>query len=142
MDYKVSKCGRTHEPGVALSSDLGNLIISNIISLGGDHVTGYFQGTYSEIAKTFSVSPHTVSKLWKNLCDTYEIESKNRGGDFRSKLMEADLELIETLKTERGSISLTEIYGLLDELGDVGGEISLSSISQAIRNKMPSGRKY
>ena len=62
---------------------------------------------------------------------------KKRGGDFSSKLTAGDLELIETLKAEKGSISLREIYGLLEDLGDVGGDISLSSISRAIRNKMP-----
>ena len=38
MDYKVSKRGRTYQPGVAISNDLRNLIISNIISLGGDRL--------------------------------------------------------------------------------------------------------
>ena len=142
MDYKVSKRGRTYQPGVAISNDLRNLIISNIISLGGDRLTGHFPGAYSEIANTLKISPHTVTKVWKDFCHTHAIESKKRGGDFSSKLTAGDLELIETLKAEKGSISLREIYGLLEDLGDVGGDISLSSISRAIRNKMPSGKKY
>ena len=32
MAYRVSKRGRTYQPGVALFNDLRNLIISNIIS--------------------------------------------------------------------------------------------------------------
>ena len=142
MDYKVSKRGRTYQPGVAISNDLRNLIISNIISLGGDRLTGHFPGAYSEIANTLKISPHTVTKVWKDFCHTHAIESKKRGGDFSSKLTAGDLELIETLKAEKGSISLREIYGLLEDLDDVGGDISLSSISRAIRNKMPSGKKY
>ena len=42
MDYKVSKRGRTYQPGVAISNDLRNLIISNIISLGGDVLQATF----------------------------------------------------------------------------------------------------
>ena len=86
MDYKVSKRGRTYQPGVAISNDLRNLIISNIISLGGDRLTGHFPGAYSEIANTLKISPHTVTKVWKDFCHTHAIESKKRGGDFSSKL--------------------------------------------------------
>ena len=115
------------------------MIISNIISLGGDRVTGHFPGTYSDIANTLRISPHTVTKIWKDFCHTYAIECTNREC---TKLTAGDLELIETLKAEKGSISLREIYELLDELGDLDGDISLSSISRAIRHKMPSGKKY
>ena len=101
MDYKVSKRGRTYQPGVAISNDLRNLIISNIISLGGDRLTGHFPGAYSEIANTLKISPHTVTKVWKDFCHTHAIESKKRGGDFSSKLTAGDLELIETLKQRR-----------------------------------------
>ena len=73
MDYKVSKRGRTYQPGVAISNDLRNLIISNIISLGGDRLTGHFPGAYSEIANTLKIPPHikqtqlkyTVYMLWR-----------------------------------------------------------------------------
>ena len=125
MDYKVSKRGRTYQPGVAISNDLRNLIISNI-SLGGDRLTGHFPGAYLEIANTLKISPHTVTKVWKDFCRTHAIESKKRGGDFSSKLTAGDLELIETLKAEKGSISLREIYGLLEDLGEVGGDPGLA----------------
>ena len=125
MAYRVSKRGRTYQPGVALSNDLRNLIISNIISLGGDRLTGHFPGTYSEIANTLKISPRAVSKIWNDFCHTHAFECKKRGGDFSSKLTAGDLELIETLKAEKGSIPLREIYGLLEDLGDVGGDISL-----------------
>ena len=42
----------------------------------------------------------------------------------------------------RGSISLCELYSVLEDLGDVGGDISLSSILQAIKSKLPSGQRY
>ena len=64
-DYKVSKRGRTYQPGVAISNDLKNLIISNIISFGSDRVTGHFPGTYSDFANMLRISPHTVTKYGK-----------------------------------------------------------------------------
>ena len=63
MAYRVSQRGRTYQPGVAFSNDLRNLTISNIISLGGDRLTGHFPGTYSEIANTLKISPHAVGKI-------------------------------------------------------------------------------
>ena len=63
-----------------------NLIISNIISLGGDRLTGHFPGTYSEIANTLKISPHTVTKVWKDFCHTHAIESKKGEGRFQFKV--------------------------------------------------------
>ena len=41
------------------------------------------------------------------------------GGDRSSKLSEGDLELIQILKTGKGSIQLREIYSILEEGGDI-----------------------
>jgi hypothetical protein len=64
------------------------------------------------------------------------------GGDFCSKLSANDLEPIETLKLEKGSISLKEIYAVLEQAGEVGGDISLSSISRTIKDHLLSGKLY
>ena len=42
----------------------------------------------------------------------------------------------------QGSISLVELWELLDEVGDIHGEISLSTLSRAVRNRLPSGHRY
>ena len=59
-----------------------------------------------------------------------------RSGPY-SKLQEGDLELIEVLKVHPPSISLSEI---IQELQDP--EISMSAISRAIKNKLPSHKQY
>lgn len=60
---------------------------------------------------------------------------------FGQKLGPEDLELIEVLETENGSISLTKAYDILRKFDD-NTHISLSTISRAVRNHMPSGKTY
>ena len=57
-----------------------------------------------------------------------------------SKLNAEDLELIETLKIAQGSISLNEIYDIMQEVG--ASNTSISTISRAIKSKLLSGEKY
>jgi transposase len=60
------------------------------------------------------------------------------------KLTDNDLELIETLKANKGSISMREISEILEEFGDVQGQggIAMSTISRAIKSRLLSGKKY
>ena len=139
----VNKFGRCYKHGVSLSSDYRSLIISHIVSMGGDRVTGIFPSSYLHVARDLKVSANTVKKIGTQFCELYNFESLKRGGDYSSKLSNDDLKLIETLKVEKGSTSLKEIYQLLEQFGDVGGhDISISAISKAIKSRMPSGKKY
>ena len=73
-------------------------------------------------------------KVWNIFCDTAQVDCGRgrKGGNRCSKLSEGDLELIEILKTGKGSIQLREIYSILEEVGDIES-ISLSSISRAVK---------
>ncbi|CAB3982844.1 Hypothetical predicted protein [Paramuricea clavata] len=62
---------------------------------------------------------------------------EKKGGMTHSKLEEGDLELIEVLKVNSPSISLSEIIQELPAL-----EISMSAILRAIKNRLPSGEQY
>ena len=120
MDFEVNKQGRLYKSGVSLSEDMRNLIISDILSLGGDRVTGYFPCNNSEVAQKFKISAPTVTKIWRQYCETNNVGSLKRGGDFSLKLSTDDLELIGTLKQEKGSISLKEICEILEQIGTLG----------------------
>ena len=61
-------------------------------------------------------------------------------GSRNSKLNAEDLELIETLKIAQSSISLNEIYHIMQEVG--ASNTSISTISRAIKSKLLSGEKY
>lgn len=139
---RFSKYGRTYENGKALSLDFRRSIIDKILQEGGNRATRNIPTGYKNIAAYFKVAPNTVKKIWKRFCEEYTEERRPVSGGKRAKLSQGDLELIEVLKTAQGSISLKEIWEIIDELGDVEGNISLCTISRAIRNRLPSGRQY
>lgn len=65
-----------------------------------------------------------------------QVNPKPKGGSVWSKLKEDDLELIEVLKIHSPSMSLAEI---IEELGH---HTSISAVSRAIKNRLPSGQQY
>ena len=89
-----------------------------------------------------SVSAQTVKKIWKQFCATNNEVPKYRGGSHNCKLTNNDLELIETLKVAKGSISKREINEILEEVGDIQGEIAMSTISRTIKSSLLSGKIY
>ena len=113
MDYfKTNKFGRSYISGKPLSEDFRVLILDTIIEKGGDSLlTGYIPVTYIEIAKRFCVSQQTVAKKWREFCQRNSFAVQSRGGlrINNRKLTDNDLELIETLKANKGSISMREI---------------------------------
>lgn len=137
----INKYGRTFESGKALSTDFRRLIIDKILEKGGDMATQEIPCGYADIARYFKVAPNTVKKIWKQVCNKYKEKRLPVSGGGHLSLTAGDLELIEVLKLTKGSISLAEIWGILDEFGDAES-VSLSTLSRAIRNKLPSGRRY
>ena len=81
----------------------------------------------------------TLNKIWQHYCDEYTVSAYPRGGRFERKLRNEDLELIEVLKHEKPSMSLAEISNILEEMGN---STSISAISRALKNRMPSGCRY
>ena len=62
-----------------------------------------------DIANELNVSSATVSKIWKNYCETGSLSPlKHRGGN-PSHLSIGDLELIEVLKRQKPSITRAEV---------------------------------
>ena len=140
---KFSKAGRTFNVGKALSDDLRRSIIDKILEQRGERATRYIPVPYARIAEHFKVAPNTVKTIWLRFCETYNETRLPKSGGNNQKLSPGDLELIEVLKTARGSISLRELLEIVNEVGDVGPDnVSLSTISRAVRNRMPSGRQY
>ena len=105
-NFKINKLGRSYISGKPLSDDIRVLILDTIIENGGDSLTGYIPVTYSEIAKRFCVSQQTVAKIRREFCQGNSFAVQSRGGVRNGKLTGNDLELIETLKASKGSISM------------------------------------
>jgi hypothetical protein len=57
----MSKRGRT--PGKALNEDIRICIIDSIVRKGGDYLSGFFVGNFSEIGRHFNVSGQTVKNV-------------------------------------------------------------------------------
>lgn len=53
----VNVYGRCYKSGVLLSHDYRSLIISHIVSIGGDRVTEFLPSNYSKISRDMKVSP-------------------------------------------------------------------------------------
>ena len=119
--------GRTFECGKALSNDLRRSSIDEIVSTGGNT----FSGTYEAVATKFRVARSTVRKVWKNFCNDNIESAMPKGCPNRNldKLTGEDLELIETLKVQRGSISLSEICQELVLDRGLQENISASTVS-------------
>ena len=143
-NFKTNKFRRSYISGKPLSEDVRVLILDTIIEKGGDSLTGYIPVTYIEIAKCFCISQKTVAKIWREFCQRNSFAVQSRGGlrINNRKLTDNDLEQIETLKANKGSISMREISKILEEFGDVQGRIAMSTISRAIKSRLLSGKKY
>lgn len=141
-NFKINKFGRSYISGKPLSDDLRILILDTIQREGGDRTTGYCPVSYAKIAERFSVSQQTIAKIWRTFCQKNTFAAESCGGLRTRKLTDNDLELIETLKSARGSISIREICEILQEFGDVQGEIAMSTISRVIKSRLLSGKKY
>ena len=68
-------------------------------------------------------------------------EPRRHGGGRNSNLTQGDLQLIETIKRERPTLSLREFCDGLTEFGDIPKATSRSAISRALNN-MLSSLKY
>jgi hypothetical protein len=137
----INKSGRSFESGKALSPDFRRLIIDKILEEGGDRTTREIPCGYAHIARYFKVVPNTIKKIWKRFCNEYTEERLPVSGGRPLSFSQGDLELIEVLKLAKGSISLAEIWDIIDEIGDAQN-VSLPTISRTIRSRLPSGRRY
>ena len=129
-------------PGKALGDDLRRLIIDKCLAAGGNRLTGELPVSLKSIANELCVCENTVMRIWRKFCTENVETPRKRGGDFSSKLTDGDLELIETLKCTKGSMSLRELFEIVEEFSDTAGNISVCAISRAVRNRLPSGHRY
>ena len=134
---KVNKFGRTYRPGIPLDENLKGMIIDRILGEGGDSTTAYIPRSFKYFSDELHVHVNTIKAIWRRYCDDYSLAPRPRGGAKWSKLTEDDLELIEVLKIEKPSLSLTEIISCVEEMG--GENVSLSAVSRALK-RLPSGQ--
>jgi len=59
---RSNKMGRTYISGKALSLDMRTSVADEIVKNGGDIISGYFPGRFSDVSKAVKVSTTTVKK--------------------------------------------------------------------------------
>ena len=137
----VSNKGRPYISGKSCHSEIKCFIIPKCLELGGDPANCFLPVAFSTIAQEIGVATNTVRKTWNQFSSRRTATPFSKGGEFCSKFSAGDLELIETLKTMRGTISLRELQAVLADIGDVQN-FSLSALSKAIKSNLLSGKRY
>ena len=95
-----------------------------------------------EVSRRLRIRPSTVSKYAKMYREKGDIEPFPRKHiRTRSKLSFGDSMLLETIVQTKGSTSLKEMKSELSNFGDCG-EVSTSTISRHVRNRLPSTKSY
>ena len=101
----LSQKGRSYRRGKPLQNDLRSLIIDAIVDTGGDIVTGYFQGNFAAIARTFKLKRDAVVKVWRQFVANSDHELPKSTATGVRSLQPNDLDFIEFLKTDRPSLT-------------------------------------
>ena len=135
----VSKKGRSYERGKAVGIELRKSVIDMIVKEGGDVMTGYFPGSFKNVAQHFSLSLSTVCKLWKQCCETGDITAQWSGGNNPPHLGPPELELIQFLKSSKPSIPYTKVLDAVNEYCFIPGGTSKSAIGRAVQNRLHNG---
>ena len=126
-----SSFGRNFKPGVALP-----------MSLRYEAIEMAAQMPIREVSRRLRIRPSTVWKYAKMYREKGNIEPFPRKHiRTRSKLSFDDSLLLETIVQTKGSTSLKEMKSELSNFGDCG-EVSTSTISRHVRNRLPSTKSY
>lgn len=136
----VSKNGRSYTSGKALRSDLRTAVIDHIVQQGGDVITGFFQGSYTEVAKHFNLSRMVVQKLWRQCCEQGDITNQWKGGNNPPRLQKQDLDFIEALKTATPSMPHAKIYDAVNTHCNIPTGTSKSAIARAVQSRLDDGK--
>ena len=126
-----SSFGRNFKPGVALP-----------MSLRYEAIEMAAQMPIREVSRRLRIRPSTVSKYAKMYREKGDIEPFPRKHiRTRSKLSFGDSMLLETIVQTKGSTSLKEMKSELSNFADCR-EVSTSTISRHVRNRLPSTKSY
>ena len=130
----MPKTGRVYELGGALTNDLRRNIIQDIVESGGDFVTGFFPGNFSEIALKNTTKYNTVKKIWKQFCESDTTKFQSQAGGSKH-LQPDDIELIQFLKSFQTSMRKGELYKHANDFCSVSGVTSLAANVKEVKKK-------
>ena len=136
--YEQSSKGRTFIRGKALGEEMRSAVVDKIVSQGGDIASGFFPGSFVDIARNFQIWPESVRKVWRLVCSEGTVGARLKTGN-PARIKPDDIEFVEFLKRERPSISYSSIRDKLDTFCDIEGGTSVSAIGRTVRNRLSDG---
>lgn len=137
----MSRAGRVNKRGKVLNEDLRRNIIQNVVEKGGDLVTGYFPGSFSEIAQKNRTTCNTAKKTLKQFCETGSTCYESHAAGSKH-LQQDDLNFMQLLKISRASMATGEVYRYVNEFCSAAGGTSNATIKRtgaSIRNHLTDG---
>ena len=137
MALSKNSAGREYYNGVATSDDLRRLIIQETIALGGNVSNGEVpRGVFAKIGEKFKIDPKTVKNFWSRYLSSGSITATPRHRKGNPKLTEPDLQLIGFMKRDKPSVAAHEIKDTLKRFSPVSGNVSVSTINQALKRDL------
>ena len=96
-----------------------SIYIDMIVTESEDVVKGYFNGSFKNVAKHFSVSLSFVTKLWKQCCETGDMTAQQESSNNPLHLKLPDVELIQSLKSSKPSIHYAKVLDAVNAHCDI-----------------------
>lgn len=137
----VSKQGRTFQPGKSLNEDTRKLVIDKIVQKGGDIFTGFFPGSFNQIAQQLNISKTTVKKVWLQCVETGDVKARWKGGNNPPHLQNQSLDLIEGLKAIKPSMPYKQILDEVNLHCLIPSGTSKSAIGRSVQHRLQGGRR-
>ena len=141
MDNIKSKLGRPHQNGKPLGQDFKSLLLSDIIEMGGDQLTGKIPyGVVNELSGKFKLARSTIYKAWNSYYRNGSLSPGKPGPQkgMYTKLDAEDTLYVEFLKSNSSTMSLQEVKDKVTE--NCNKTVSISTISRTITNRLESGK--
>ncbi len=137
---EVTKLGRTYIRGKAIQDDLRSIVIDQIVEMGGDTATGFFQGSYNAVASKLKLSVETIKKIWRTFCESGDVKRPKSCASGVKHLKPEDLQFIKFLKMDKPSMTSGELLNEVTEHCFIPGGISKETLNRAVRNYMDDGK--
>lgn len=133
--------GRNYSKGKALSEDMRELIVSDLLENGANTASCHIpRGLPTKLSSKYKVTDRTVKNIWVKYCEDGEVGRRPAAGGRDRALSDGDLELVEVLLKEKPTISYAEISTKLQQYSALPCPLSKQRISDAVRKYLPSGK--
>lgn len=102
--------------------------------------TGFFPGSFTEVASHFKIWPDAVRKVWSQVCSKGTVARPRHETGDPAHLKPENVQLVEFLKRNKPSVTNATIKNELERHCDIDGGTSISAIGRTVRKRMSDGQ--